>query len=135
MTGLVKIAARNLRRNLRRTLITACAIAGGLALMVWTDALSGRLQRTHPQSVSNSPATWSSRQRATRTTPRCIFGARSRWDRRPDPQPRAGCPGHESHRPRTARSTRNTSGVALVGIDPERETTVSKWHLARRGRR
>ena len=26
------------------------------------------------------------------------------------------------------QSTRNTSGVALVGIDPERETAVSKWH-------
>ena len=38
--GLIKIAARNLQRNLRRTLITACAIGGGLALLVWADTLA-----------------------------------------------------------------------------------------------
>ena len=37
--GLLRLAARNLRKNLRRTLITGTAIAGGLALLIWTGNL------------------------------------------------------------------------------------------------
>lgn len=131
MTGLVKIAARNLRRNLRRTLITACAIAGGLALMVWTDALSqGAYSALIRRGVSELAGHVVVQAEGYQEDPEMHLLVQDRGGI--EDQIRSLAPDARV----TSRilvqgllqSTRNTSGVALVGIDPERETTVSKWH-------
>lgn len=129
--GLLKIAARNLRRNLRRTLITASAIGGGLALLVWADTLS---QGTYAGLIKRGVSEMSGH---------VVIQAEGYQDE-PDMHllvadqaaveaaVRTAAPGAQV----TSRmlvqgllqSTKNTSGVALVGIDPENEARVSQWH-------
>lgn len=129
--GLIKIAARNLQRNLRRTLITACAIGGGLALLVWADTLA---QGTYAALIQRG---------VSEMAGHVVVQAEGYQD---DPDM------HLLVQDRTAvesaihevapgarvtsrvlvqgllQSTKNTSGVALVGIDPDGEAQVSQWH-------
>lgn len=131
MGGLLRIAARNLRRNLRRSLITGAAIAGGLALLVWADVVSnGSYQNLIQRGVSTMAG-------------HVVVQARGYQDD-PDPQllvedaeavqaaVAAAAPGARVT-PRVQvqgllASPRNTAGAAFVGIDPVAERGISDWH-------
>ena len=133
--GLARIAARNLRRNLRRTLITGTAIAGGLGLLIWTDNLSegtysGLIRRGVSEQAGHVVVQAAGYQAdpdmhalvedvaAVEATVREAVATVA-----PDARvvPRVVVQG-------LLQSTRNTSGVALLGVDPVGEATVSSWH-------
>lgn len=133
--GLFRIAVRNLRKNLRRTLITGTAIAGGLALLIWTGNLqegsySNLIQRgvsTMAGHVVVQADGYQAEQdmhllvdsaEATTTEVQAALSAVS-----PDARlaSRVLVQG-------LLQSTRNTSGVALVGVEPSAEVAVSDWH-------
>lgn len=133
--GLLRIAARNLRRNLRRTLITCMAIAGGLGLLIWTDTFSeGTYNALIRRGVSEQAGHVVVQAEGYQSDPDMhllVDGASSVEDAVSeavlaiDPTARVV--------PRVLvqgllQSTRNTSGVAIIGIDPELEPTVSSWH-------
>ncbi len=132
MLGLLKIAARNLSRNLRRTLITATAIAGGLSLLVWADTLAqgtykGLIQRGVSELAGHVVVQAEGYQddpdmhllvpdlAAVEATVRSVGGPEARVTSRVQVQG-------------LLQSTKNVSGVALLGIDPVTEATVSTWH-------
>ncbi|HCH61783.1 MAG TPA: hypothetical protein DFR83_03185 [Deltaproteobacteria bacterium] len=128
--GLMRLAARNLRKNLRRTLITAAAIATGLALLIFTDNLQ-----------TGSYATMVSRG-VSMLAGHVVVQAEGYQD---DPDmhllvPDAAAVSAAVHAAAPSarvasrvliqglvQSTRNTSGVALVGIEPKAEATISDW--------
>jgi len=129
--GLMRIAARNLRKNLRRTLITAAAIAGGLSLLIWSDNLqSGSYQALIQTGVSMMAG-------------HVVVQAEG-YQADPDMHLLVNDEDTVSKAVHTVvpdarvasrvlvqgllQSPRNTSGVALVGIEPEAESTVSDWH-------
>ena len=128
--GLMRIAARNLRKNLRRTLITAAAIATGLGLLIFTDNLQ-----------TGSYATMVSRG-VSMLAGHVVVQAEGYQDD-PDmhrlvPEAAAVAQAVRGVAPEArvasrvlvqglVQSTRNTSGVALVGIEPEAEATISDW--------
>jgi ABC-type lipoprotein release transport system permease subunit len=132
MLGLLKIATRNLSRNLRRTLITATAIAGGLSLLVWSDTLAqgtykGLIQRGVSELAGHVVVQAEGYQddpdmhllvpdlEAVEATVRSVGGPEARVTSRVQVQG-------------LLQSTKNVSGVALLGIDPVAEATVSTWH-------
>ncbi len=131
MWGLVKLALRNLRRNLRRSLITGAAIAGGLALLVWADILSnGSYQNLIDRGVSTLAGHVVVQAEGYRADPDMhllVEDAAAIEVLVKEAAPGARVTGRVSVQG-LLQSTRNTSGVALVGIDPQAELTVSDWH-------
>ena len=133
--GLLRLAARNLRKNLRRTLITGTAIAGGLALLIWTgnlqegsyDSLIRRGVSTMAGHVVVQAEGYQAEQdmlmlvddaEATQSEVRSALAELAPDARLASRMLVQGL----------LQSTRNTSGVALVGIDPKAEAAVSDWH-------
>jgi len=133
--GLLRIAARNLRRNLRRTLITGFAISGGLGLMIWTDNLSeGTYSGLIRRGVSEQAGHVVIQADGYQSDPdmhRLVEGAHA-VEQTVEQAVRTVAPDARVVSRVTVQgllqSARNTSGVALLGIDPEQEATISTWH-------
>lgn len=129
--GLLKIAARNLRRNLRRTLITSVAIAGGLALLVWTDILQhGTYQNVIERGVSTMAGHVVVQAEGFQAEPEMHLLVEDAAA--VEQAVEAAAPGARVTPRLTVQgllqSSRNTSGVALVGVDPTAELEISDWH-------
>mgnify|MGYP000642475461 CR=1 FL=1 len=133
--GLLRIAARNLRKNLRRTLITGSAIAGGLALLIWTGNLQegsySSLIRRGVSTMAGHVVVQAEGYQAEQDMHMLVEGAESTEGEVQAALSAVAPDARVASRVLVQgllQSTRNTSGVALVGIEPSAEATVSDWH-------
>jgi ABC-type lipoprotein release transport system permease subunit len=128
--GLIRIAARNLRKNLRRTLITSAAIATGLALLIFTNNLqTGSYDTMVTRGVSMLAGHVVVQAEGYQDDPdmhRLVPEATAVSEAVQQAVPGARVASRVLIQG-LIQSTRNTSGVALVGIEPEVETTISDW--------
>jgi ABC-type lipoprotein release transport system permease subunit len=131
MFGLFRIAARNLRRNLRRTLITGLAIAGGLSLLIWTDTLSqgtyDALIRKGVSTMAGHVVVQAEGYEAEPDMHKLVSDAAAVQDKLQAALPDATIVSRAQVQG-LLQSTRNTAGVAAVGVDPVGEPKVSDWH-------
>ncbi len=129
--GLLRIAARNLRKNLRRTLITATAIATGLALLIFTDNLqTGSYASLVSRGVSmlaGHVVVQAEGYQADPELDHLVQDAAAVSDAVKAVVPTARVASRVLVQG-LIQSPRNTSGVALVGIEPDAEATISDWH-------
>ncbi len=131
MWMLLKMAFRNLRRNLRRTLITMAAISGGLALMLFQDAMgNGSYQEFIRVGVSTMAGHVVVQAEGYLDDPEMenrladADAIESTLEREfPDARvvQRAMVAG-------LLQSPRNAAGVGVSGIEPSEEREVSDWH-------
>jgi ABC-type lipoprotein release transport system permease subunit len=131
MFGLIRIALRNLRRNLRRSLITGAAIAGGLSLLIWTDILqTGSYKNVIERGVSTMAGHVVVQAEGYQAEPdmHLLVEDAAAIEEAVE----AAVPGARVSARMTVQgllqSTHNTSGVALVGVDPTAELEISDWH-------
>ena len=131
MWMLLKMASRNLRRNLRRTLITMAAISGGLALMLFQDAMgNGSYQEFIRVGVSTmaghvvvqADGYLDDPEMETRLADADAIESTLESEF-PDARvvQRAMVAG-------LLQSPRNAAGVGVSGIEPSEEREVSDWH-------
>ena len=130
MRMLLTMALRNLRRNLRRTLITMLAISGGLTLMIFQDAIQAgsyrQLVKTGVSTMAGHVVVQADGYQADpemeRLLPEAGTVAASLEAAFPDAHvvQRALVQG-------LLQSPRNAIGVGVSGVEPDAETAVSDW--------
>jgi len=133
--GLFRIAARNLRKNLRRTLITGTAIAGGLALLIWTGNLQegsySSLIRRGVSTMAGHVVVQADGYQAEQDMHLLVEDTESAESEVQAALSAVSPDARVASRllvQGLLQSTRNTSGVALVGVEPSAEAKVSDWH-------
>lgn len=127
---LLKLALRNIFRNLRRTLITVAAIAGGLALMITSNNLAfgsySAMIRAGVSAMAGHVVVqakgWQEERDLDLVVPQAAARAAELRALRPDAVvvPRMFFPGLLS-------SPQNSIGIMLTAIDPTLEPLVSDW--------
>lgn len=130
MLMLLTMALRNLRRNLRRTLITLLAISGGLTLMIFQDAIQAgsyrQLVRTGVSTMAGHVVVQAEGYQADpemeRLLPEVAAVTTSLEAAFPDARvvQRALVQG-------LLQSPRNATGIGVSGVEPDGETAVSDW--------
>lgn len=133
--GLLRIAARNLRRNLRRTLITATAISGGLGLLIWTDNFSeGTYNGMIRRGVSEQAGHVVVQAQGYQQDPdmhALVESASTVEDTVQQAVSTVSPDARVVSRVRVQgllQSPKNTAGVALLGVHPTAESAVSTWN-------
>lgn len=131
MIILLKMALRNLWRNGRRTVITMTAISGGLALMLFNDAMQNgsyqELVRVGVSTMAGHVVVQAQGYQADPEMETRIPDAVSVEDTLKQAFPgarvvrRAAVQG-------LMQSPRNAAGVMVSGVEPGPEQTVSDWH-------
>ncbi|GAB4246753.1 MAG: hypothetical protein Kow00109_22850 [Acidobacteriota bacterium] len=124
-----RIGYRNLRRNRRRSLLTASAIGLGLAALIVADAVGEgmlrNLVRTATRSFLGDGQIHRAGYRELPEVEKTIAGAASVLERlEADPRVRYAAP--RVLTPATLATTGDLTGVQLVGVDPERERRISR---------
>ncbi|MBN1434107.1 ABC transporter permease [Candidatus Fermentibacterales bacterium] len=130
MTGkLLSLALRNVLRNRRRTIIAATAIGIGLAAMVFTDGLMIGMSDNLIDSVTD---TWLGDAQIHREgflttySPELLVDSAAEVLDRLDRDPRVVASAPRVLAQGTVSSAADLRSVILVGIDPERESRVSR---------
>jgi ABC-type lipoprotein release transport system permease subunit len=130
MWMLLKMALRNLRRNLRRTLITMTAISGGLALMLFQDAMqNGSYQEFIRVGVSSMAGHVVVQPEGYQADPEmenlmADAGAVEATLEQTFPDARVV---QRALIQGLLQSPRNTAGVGISGVEPTEEIEVSDW--------